>query len=206
MPWSPSSDFIAEIPSTSLELILQDYMSGNTDSVEEKLYYLGSGLESMRGTFFRQTMFAEFELALYETVERGEALSGESISHIYGDILKRYHGHEDGVVNIDDTFAIEWAYIPHFYFNFYVYQYATSIAAGLQLGTDILEGKEGAQERYLNLLRAGGSRDPYYLLTDAGVDLASPAPYEAVFVRMNAIMDEMEAILDRQGQVAMKND
>jgi oligoendopeptidase F len=88
------STFIAEIPSTSLELILQDYMSEHTNSVEEKLFYLGFGLESMRGTFFRQTMFAEFELSLYEAAERGEALSGEKISEMYGELVRRYHGHD----------------------------------------------------------------------------------------------------------------
>jgi len=100
--------FIAEIPSTSLELILQDYMTKNAESVDERLFYLGHALEGMRGTFFRQTMFAEFELALYESAERGEALSGQRISEIYGDILRRYHGHDEGVVVIDDLYTNEW--------------------------------------------------------------------------------------------------
>ena len=108
------STFIAEIPSTSLELILQDYMSEKAESDNERLFYLGSALEGMRGTFFRQTMFAEFELSLYEAAERGEALSGERISEMYGEILKRYHGHDEGVVVIDDLYTNEWMFIPHF--------------------------------------------------------------------------------------------
>jgi oligoendopeptidase F len=201
------SIFTAEIASTVNEVLMLDHMLKVAETDEERLFYLGFALEQWRGTFFRQTMFAEFELAIHEAVEAGQTLTGASLTQMYGDILKRYHGHEEGIVNIDDSYAIEWAYIPHFYFNFYVYQYATSISAGLQLGSDILDGKEGARERYLDLLRAGGSRDPYYLLVDAGVDLASAAPYEAVFVRMNAIMDEMEAILDRQtsDQLAQKH-
>lgn len=192
------STFIAEIPSTSLELILQDYMSKNASSIDEKLYYLGSGLEGMRGTFFRQTMFAEFELALYEAAERGEALSGEGITKMYGDILKRYHGHDDGVVNIDDLYANEWMFIPHFYFNMYVFQYATSQTAGTALYARIVEEGEAGVENYKNLLKAGGSDYPYKLLSNAGVDLATPEPYRAVVSKMNAIMDEMERLLDER--------
>jgi oligoendopeptidase F len=143
------STFIAEIPSTSLELILQDYMTTNAETVDEKLYYLGHGLESMRGTFFRQTMFAEFELALYEAAERGEALSGERMSAMYGEILKRYHGHDDGVVIIDDLYTNEWMFIPHFYLNMYVYQYATSKTAGTAFWRRQLQ--ESASSRWVEL-------------------------------------------------------
>lgn len=191
--------FIAEIPSTSLELILQDYMASNTESIDEKLFYLGSALEGMRGTFFRQTMFAEFELALYEAAERGEALSGEKISAMYGDILKRYHGHDEGVVIIDDLYTNEWMFIPHFYYNMYVFQYATSQTAGTALYEKIVDEGERGVENYKNLLRAGGSDYPYKLLTNAGVDLATPDPYRAVVTKMNAIMDEMEALIESRG-------
>jgi oligoendopeptidase F len=189
------STFIAEIPSTSLELILRDYMQKNAQSVDEKLYYLGMALESLRGTFFRQTMFAEFELTLYETAERGEALTGERISEMYGEILRRYHGHEQGVVLVDDLYTNEWMFIPHFYYNMYVFQYATSQTAGTALYRKIVEdGAEGV-ENYKNLLRAGGSDYPYKLLVNAGVDLATPEPYRAVVAEMNGIMDEMERLL-----------
>ena len=190
--------FIAEIPSTSLELILLDYMTRNAETMDEKIFYLGSALEDMRGTFFRQTMFAEFELALYEAAERGEALSGEGISSIYGDIQKRYHGHDDGVVVIDDLYTNEWMFIPHFYRNMYVFQYATSQTAGTALYQKIKdEGKPGVKN-YIDLLRAGGSDYPYQLLLNAGVDMAKPEPYRAVVTKMNAIMDELEALLEQR--------
>jgi len=190
--------FIAEIPSTSLELILQDHMKRIAASDEERLFYLGSALESFRLTFFRQTMFAEFELALYEAAERGEALSGERISAMYGDILRRYHGHDEGVLLIDDLYTNEWMFIPHFYFNMYVFQYATSQTAGTALYARIIEDGEEGVENYKNLLRAGGSDYPFALLTRAGVDLTRPEPYRAVVAKMNSIMDEMEELLDNR--------
>ena len=187
--------FIAEIPSTSLELILLDHMNRNAETVNEKIFFLGSALEDMRGTFFRQTMFAEFELALYEAAERGEALSGEGISTIYGDIQKRYHGHDEGVVVIDDLYTNEWMFVPHFYRNMYVFQYATSQTAGTALYQRIKDEGESGVENYKNLLRAGGSDYPYQLLLNAGIDMAKPAPYRAVVAKMNAIMDELESLL-----------
>jgi oligoendopeptidase F len=189
------STFIAEIPSTSLEMILQDYMQENAESVEERLFYLGHALENMRSTFFRQTMFAEFELALYESAERGEALSGDRITEIYGEILRRYHGHDEGVVVIDDLYTNEWMFVPHFYYNMYVYQYATSQTAGTALYAKIVEEGEAGVENYKDLLRAGGSNYPYLLLAEAGVDMAKPGPYQAIVAQMNAIMDEMESLL-----------
>lgn len=189
------STFIAEIPSTSLELILQDYMSRNAESDNERLYYLGSALEGMRGTFFRQTMFAEFELSLYEAAERGEALSGQRITEMYGEILKRYHGHDEGVVVIDDLYTNEWMFIPHFYYNMYVYQYATSLTAGTALYAKIADEGPAGVANFKDLLRAGGSDYPYLLLLRAGVDLAKPGPYRAVVAKMNAIMDETDRLL-----------
>ena len=187
--------FIAEIPSTSLELILLQYMLEHAASADERLYYLGSALENLRGTFFRQTMFAEFELALYSAVEAGEALSGTRISELYGEILRRYHGHDEGVVTIDDLYTHEWMFVPHFYYNMYVYQYATSLTAGTALYARIVEDQESGVENYKNLLRAGGSDYPYELLANAGVDLATSQPYIAVVQQMNRIMDEMEDLL-----------
>ena len=190
--------FIAEIPSTSLELILRDYMATNAESIDEKLFYLGHGLESMRGTFFRQTMFAEFELALYEAAERGDALSGDRITEMYGEILRRYHGHDEGIVIIDDLYTNEWMFVPHFYYNMYVFQYATSQTAGTALYEKIVKDGALGVENYKNLLRAGGSDYPYKLLVNAGVDLAQPEPYRAAVDKMNAIMDEMERLLDER--------
>jgi oligoendopeptidase F len=113
---------------------------------------------------------------------------------LYLSILRDYHGHAQGIVTIDDLYGIEWAYIPHFYGRFYVFQYATSITAGSAFAERILAGEPGAQARYLDVLKAGGSRYPYELVKDAGVDLATPAPYQALIARMNAIMDRIEAL------------
>jgi oligoendopeptidase F len=107
-------------------------------------------------------------------------------------------------MKIDDTYGIEWAYIPHFYNRFYVFQYATSIAAGSMFADSILQGKDGARDRYLNILKAGSSAYPYDLVKSAGVDLASPAPYQAVFKRMNAIMDQIEAIQAKKNKPRSK--
>ncbi|MCX7219342.1 MAG: oligoendopeptidase F [Burkholderiales bacterium] len=186
--------FTAEIASTTNEVFLLDHMLKIAKSDDERLLYLGSALENLRGTFFRQAMFADFERTVHAKVDKGESVTGEALTKIYGDILKRYHGDKNGVMKIDDLYATEWAFIPHFYNRFYVFQYATSIAAGSMFADEILKGKPGAKDKYLNILKAGGSAYPYELVKSAGVDMATAAPYQAVFVRMNKIMDEIEAI------------
>jgi oligoendopeptidase F len=143
-------------------------------------------------------MFGEFEQQVHGLVDRGEPLTGEALSKIYGEILRRYHGEAQGVVKIDDLYTIEWAYIPHFYNSFYVFQYATSISAGSYFAEQILQGKPGARAAYLKLLSSGASDYPYELVKKAGVDMATAAPYDAVSIRMNRIMDEIEAILARR--------
>ena len=190
--------FVAEIASTFNEALLLEHVLKNATGDDERLLYLGSALETLRGTFFRQAMFAEFEREVHARVDRGEPLSGDKLTRIYGEILRRYHGDKEGVMKIDDLYTVEWAYIPHFYRPFYVFQYATSIAASSLLADAVLKGEPGARERYLKLLGAGGSDYPYELVKAAGVDLASPAPYRAVVARMNRIMDEIEAILARR--------
>jgi oligoendopeptidase F len=192
--------FTAEIASTTNEVLLLDHMMKIAKTDEERLLYLGSDLENLRGTFFRQAMFADFERTVHARVDKGESLTGEAITTIYGDILKRYHGHKEGVVKIDDQYAIEWAYIPHFYNGFYVFQYATSISAGSMFAAEILKGTPGGRDRYLNVLKAGGSRYPYELVKEAGVDLASKAPYQALVARMNRVMDQIEAIVAKRPQ------
>jgi oligoendopeptidase F len=193
------SIFTAEIASTVNEALLLDQMLKIAANDEERLYYLGNALEGLRGTFFRQAMFAEFELAIHEEVEKGSALSGKRLTEIYGGILRRHHGQAEGVMKVDDSVCVEWAYIPHFYRGFYVYQYATSIAAAQLFADKITRGEPGAVETYLGLLKAGGSDYPYDLVKRAGVDLASPEPYRALVARMNRIMDEIEAILAKRG-------
>jgi oligoendopeptidase F len=190
--------FIAEIASTFNENLLLQHVLKTAKTDDERLYYLGSALEQLRGTFFRQAMFAEFERAIHARVDKGEPMSGEALTKTYCDILKRYHGVQEGVVAIDDAYCVEWEYIPHFYNSFYVYQYATSIAASSLFAQRVERKEPGALERYLALLRAGGSSYPYELVKTAGVDLATPAPYQALVARMNTIMDEIEAILAKK--------
>jgi oligoendopeptidase F len=192
------STFIAETASIMNEMLLQDLVIREAQTDEEKLFYLGSGLEALRGTFFRQTMFAEFELAMNEAVAAGEVLTGAKLSSLYLELLRRYHGHDLGVVTIDPAYALEWAYIPHFYYDFYVFQYATSITAAAGLAEKIVSNDPLAQRDFIQLLKAGGSNYPYELMKKAGVDMATAAPYRALVARMNAIMDEMETLLDRR--------
>ena len=190
------SIFTTEIAAIAQEMLLQDHMLEQAQSEDERLFYLGNALEQMRGTFFRQVMFSEFELAIHEAVERGEALTGPRMTEIYGETLKRYHGHDQGVLEITEREMVEWAYIPHFYFNFYVYQYATSIAGAAYFVEQLKTGDDAARETYLDFLKAGGSDYPVEILRDAGLDMTSPDPYNAVIDRMDAVMDEIEAILD----------
>jgi oligoendopeptidase F len=175
-------------------MLLNDYMVAHAKTKEEKLYYLGEGLESIRGTFYRQVMFAEFELALYEEIEKGQPLSGARLTEIYCGLLRKYHGEAEGVMHIDPAYCIEWAFVPHFFYNFYVYQYATSMAGAAEFTDAIVRQGPPAAERFLAMLRAGGSDYPYDLYKRAGIDLAAPGPYRALVGRMNRIMDEIETL------------
>ena len=189
------STFVAEAASIANEMLLNDHMVKHAKTREEKLFYLGEGVESIRGTFFRQVMLAEFELAIHEEIEQGRPLSGARMTELYLAILRKYYGEAEGVMTINSAYGIEWAYIPHFYFNFYVYQYATSIAGAARFTDAIIGEGKPAAERFLSLLRAGGSDYPYELYQQAGIDMASPAPYRALIARMNRLMDDIEALL-----------
>ena len=190
--------FLAELASMTNEALLSDYMLKQSKTPDERLFYLAQSLERIRGGFFRQTMFAEFELSTHDALERGEALSGKKMTDMYCQLLKKYHGSDQGVLQIKPAYCSEWAYIPHFYRPFYVYVYATSITGAFAFGERILTGKPEERETFLNVLRAGGSVKPYELLKKSGLDLASPQPYRALELRMNQIMDEMESILKQQ--------
>jgi oligoendopeptidase F len=184
--------FLAEIASTLNEQLLARYMEDNAKSKEEKLFYLDALLENFRGTYFRQAMFGEYELAIHETVERGEALSGEKLNEMYLALLRKYHG---DAVQIDPLYASEWAYIPHFYYGFYVYQYATSIAASVYFDDQIAKGGPAARDNYLSVLRAGGSNYPVEILKKAGLDMTTPAPYQALIAKFSRTLDAVEALL-----------
>lgn len=191
------STFTAEVASIINEVLLQDFLIEASTTDEERLFYLGQVLEGIRGTFFRQAMFAEFELAIHEEMEAGNPLSGTRATQIYLDLLKKYHGHDLGVIDIDERYAVEWAFILHFFnYDFYVYQYATSIAGGVYFAERLTDGGDAELEAFLNVLRAGGSDYAYDILKEAGVDLATPEPYQALVRRMNDVMDEIEEILD----------
>jgi len=190
--------FVAEIASSFNEGLLLDRVLKSAKSDDERLYYLGNALEGLRGMFFKQAMLAEFERDIHARVDRGEPLTGETLTRAYCGILKRYLGTADGAVGIDDRYCIEWAYIDHLYSPFYVYQYATSLAASALFAKQIVAGEPGARKRYLDLLRAGGSDYPYDLVKRAGVDLATPAPYRALVAQMNGYLNEIEALLERR--------
>ena len=186
--------FLAEIASTCNEMLLQDNMIAGAKTKEDKLFFLNQAVETIRTTFFRQAMFAEFEMKAHEAGERKEALTGEAFTKIYLDLLKRYYGDAQGVVKIDDLYGMEWAYIPHFYNDFYVYQYATSLAAAVYFSHAIAAGDTKVRDTYLDVLKSGGSDYPYDILKKAGLDMASPAPYQALVARLNMLLDEMEAL------------
>jgi oligoendopeptidase F len=187
--------FVAEVASTFNEALLIDYMLKSIKDDATKLALLGNYLEGIKGTVFRQTQFAEFELRAHEMAEKGEPLTGDSLSSLYADITKKYYGHDKGVCVVDDYIANEWAFIPHFYRNFYVYQYATSFTASAALSEKVLSGDPAATKRYLAFLSAGGSKYPIDLLRDAGVDMTTDEPLTLTMQKMNRVMDEMEKIL-----------
>ena len=187
--------FLAEIASTTNEVLLTDHMLKAARTPQERVFVLSQVLERLRASFFRQTMFAEFELAAHDAQQRGEALSGKKFSEMYCSLLRKYHGADAGVMTINPVVCAEWAFIPHFHRPFYVYAYATSATAAQFFGEQILAGKPGAREAYLGVLQAGGSVPPHQLLQQAGLDLATPAPYRMLVARMNKVLDEVEQLL-----------
>ncbi len=194
--------FVAEVASTLNENLLLRYMLSKAKDDDARLSLLGDHLESLRTTLFRQTQFADFELAFHEMAEKGETLTGENLSKLYLDLVRTYYGHAKGVCQVDDLLGVEWAYVPHFHYDFYVYQYATSMVASTSIARAILDearrGKTAARDAYLGMLRAGGSKYPIDLLRGAGVDMTTSAPFDAAMAEMNGTMDEMEKILARR--------
>lgn len=181
--------FVAEVASTVNEALLMDYMIRNTEEPKEKMYYINQYLEQFRGTIFRQVMFAEFEKITHEKVASGQSLNAEELSKIYYDLNLAYFG-QDMVV--DDEIAIEWARIPHFYRNFYVYQYATGYGAAIALSKNILEKGEPAVAAYLEFLRAGDSDYPINVLQRAGVDMTTSKPIIQALEVFGKLLDQLE--------------
>jgi oligoendopeptidase F len=199
-PLASYSIFVAEVASTFNEALLIHKMLGEIEDDDVRLSLLMNYLDGIKGTVFRQTQFAEFELRMHEMVERREPVTGDTLTDLYGRILKDYYGHEKGVCHIDDLYTVEWAYIPHFYYNFYVYQYSTSFTAATALAEEVFSGTGGAVQRYLDFISAGGSDYPVEILKKAGVDMTTSGPFEKTILTMNRTMDEIEAILARQGK------
>jgi oligoendopeptidase F len=193
---SDYATFTAEIASTMNEQLLARYMLDHARTNDEKLIYLGQQMEQFRGTFYRQTMFAEFELRIHDMAEAGEGLSGARFTALYLELLRKYHG---AGMQIDPLYAIEWAYIPHFYRNFYVFQYATSVSGAVFFAQSVLGGGQAERERYLDALRAGGSDYPTEILKRAGLDMTTPAPYRALIAAFGRVLDEAERLLAQRG-------
>lgn len=194
------STFIAESASIANEMLLNDYLVAHASTKAEKLYFLSQGLEAIRTTFFRQVQFAEFQLAMHTEVEQGRPLSGARLSELYCGLLRQYYGQAEGVMKIAPTSCIEWAYVGHFYYGYYVYQYATSIVGAAEFTEAIQRNGAPARERFITMLEAGGSDYAYTLYRRAGIDLAQPQPYQALMVRMNRLLDEFEALVATPGK------
>ena len=165
---------------------------------DTRLSLLMTYLDGFKGTLIRQTQFAEFELEIHKKVEKGTPITGDLLTEMYGKILKKYYGHDLGLCHIDALSTVEWAVVPHFYYNFYVYQYATSYTASMALAERVINQEDGARERSLSFLSAGGSDYPIEVLKKAGVDMTTPEPFNKTMDAINKIMDEIEKILDQK--------
>ncbi|STO08638.1 oligoendopeptidase F [Exiguobacterium aurantiacum] len=192
-PYGDYSIFVAEVASTTNEALLNDYLLKTRTDKAERLYLLNNQLETFRGTLFRQTMFAEFEHMIHRAAQDGISLTPEYLNETYLELNKRYFGDE---IVIDEEIAYEWARIPHFYYNYYVYQYATGISASAALSQQIMEEGEPAVRRYIDqFLKAGSSDYPIEVLKAAGVDMTTKAPVLAALDQFESVLDEMESLL-----------
>ena len=190
--------FVAEVASTFNETLLINHVLKSTKDDDTRLALLGNYLENIKTTVFRQAQFAEFELRMHEMAGKGQPITGNALAKLYLDITRKYYGQDQGICIVDDTIANEWSYIPHFYRDFYVYQYATSFTASMALSEKVIGGDPAATKRYLAFLGAGGAKYPIDLLKDAGVDMTTGEPLDLTVKAMNRVMDEMEAILARK--------
>lgn len=181
--------FVAEVASTCNEALLMQYLLKNTEDKKQRAYLINYFLEQFRTTLYRQTMFAEFELKINEMVAAGESLTAEGLNELYGQLNKLYFG--DGIV-LDDEIKLEWARIPHFYYDYYVYQYATGYSAAIALSQRILKYGKPAVKDYIGFLKGGCSTDPISLLKGAGVDMATTQPINEALAMFGELVKEME--------------
>jgi oligoendopeptidase F len=196
-PTASYPTFTAEVASTFNEALLNDYMLKTIKDDNTRLSILGSYVEGMKGTFFRQTQFAEFEMRMHELAEKGESLTGDKLNELYLDVVRKYYGHDKGVCIVDDGIKSEWMFIPHFYYNYYVYQYATSFTASAALSEQVLAGDKEATKKYMDFISAGGSEYAIDLLKKAGADMTTAVPFTITMKKMNSVMDEMEKLLTK---------
>ena len=187
--------FVAEVASTCNESILMQHLLGQTEDPKRRAYLINYFLEQFRTTLYRQTLFAEFELWCSEQVQQGLPLTAESLCQKYAQLNREYYG---DAICPDEQIALEWARIPHFYRNFYVYQYATGFSAAIALSQRILKEGAPAVKDYLGFLSSGCSKDPVALLRDAGVDMASPAPVEDALKLFASLVEQMEELTKAQ--------
>lgn len=190
------SIFVAEVASTFNEALLAHYLYNQLDDDKKKLYLLNEQLEGFRGTVFRQTMFAEFEHKIHTLKENGEPLTAEKLNEVYGELNKKYFG---DAVEYDELIEKEWARIPHFYMNYYVYQYATGYSAAATLSEIVLNGTEEDRDRYINeFLKKGSSNYPIEILKNAGVDMTTREPIEKAMRFFEEKLDQFESLLKKQ--------
>jgi len=190
--------FVAEVASTFNESLLIDSVLKKIKDDDTRLELLGNYLENIKGTVFRQTQFAEFELRMHEMAAKGQPITGDALAKLYLDITRKYYGDAQGICKVDDYIANEWSFVPHFYRDFYVFQYATSFMASEALAAKVKAGDQSARDRYLTFLSAGGSKYPIDLLRDAGVDMTTDEPLDLTIKTMNRVIDEMESIVARR--------
>lgn len=191
--------FVAEIASTMNENLLNNYMVNNVKSDEEKLYLLGSYLDLLRTTIFRQTSFAEFEWEVHKRIEKGEPVTGEDLSKLYLDIVRKYYGHNEGACTVDDYIAYEWAYIPHFVnYTYYVYQYSTSLIYATAFAEKVINEGQPAVDKFYNILKGGSSDYPIELIKKAGIDPLSSEAFDLTMKKMNKVMDMMESLISKK--------
>ena len=184
---------LAEVASTCNEALFMQYLLGKTQDKAKRKFLINYFLEQFRTTVFRQVMFAEFEAIIHRRQEQGEALTCEAYQAIYRSLNERYYGPD---MVVDEEIALEWARIPHFYYNYYVYQYATGYAAAIALSRRILREGSPAVEDYLSFLKGGCSADPITLLKGAGVDMATPQPINEALSLFGTLIDEMEQLME----------
>ena len=191
-PYGNYSIFVAEVASTCNEALLNDYLLKTIDDEQKRIYLLNHYLEGFRGTVFRQTMFAEFEHLIHQKAQNNEALTAESLTKDYYELNKKYYGNE---IVVDEEIGLEWARIPHFYYNYYVYQYATGFSAATALSNGILTEGQPAVDRYIDFLKSGSSDYPIEVLKKAGVDMTSKDPIAAACKVFEEKLNEMESLL-----------